>query len=144
MARNALRIRDRNLAEGLRSALERGAFAPAEASRVIRALEGLSQQDLADRLGLSLKVIRAIESGRANPGLASLEQLAAAADLRVAFVGRSRQAELMDASDRVDEERRRRHADADALASGRHSARSMHERNALRVDDVAFELRSLE
>lgn len=143
MAKNALRIQDRDLAEGLRSALERGAFGPAEASRVIRALEGLSQQGLADRLGLSLKVVRAIESGRANPGYASLEKLAAAADLRVAFVGRSRHAELMDAGDRLDEERRRRHADAAALASGRHSVRSLHERNALRVDDVAFELRGL-
>ncbi|MBM4218084.1 MAG: helix-turn-helix transcriptional regulator [Gammaproteobacteria bacterium] len=144
MAKSALRIHDRSQAEGLCCALERGAFAPAEASRVIRALQGLSQQDVADRLGLSLKVIRAIESGRANPGLASLEKLAAAADLRVAFVGRSRHAELMDAGDRIEEERRRRHADADALASGRHSVRSLHERNALRVDDVAFELRGLE
>jgi transcriptional regulator with XRE-family HTH domain len=143
MARRSRKVSDPQLAQALGSALERGSLAPAEASRVIRALRGLSQQELADRLGMSLKVVRSIESGLGNPGLESLEKLASAADLRVAFVGRSRAVEIMDPRERMADERRRREADARALGSGRVSERQMHARNALAVDELSFELRSL-
>jgi hypothetical protein len=49
----------------------------------------------------------------------------------------------MDPRARADEERLRRQADAEAIASGRVSAREMHKRNALRVDELSFELRGL-
>jgi transcriptional regulator with XRE-family HTH domain len=143
MARRSRKISDAGLAQALGSALERGALAPAEASRVIRLLHGLSQQQLADRLGVSLKVIRSIESGRGNPSFESLEKLASAADLRVAFVGRSRTVGLMQPGERVEDERRRRQAEAQALASGRVSERQAHEHNALAVDEHSFELPSL-
>jgi transcriptional regulator with XRE-family HTH domain len=136
-------VRDLGLAMALRSALERGSLAPAEASRVIRALSGRSQQELAEQLGMSVKVIRSIESGKGNPSYDSLSKIASAADLRVAFVSHSRSVELMDPRVRAEEERLRRQADAKALASGRVSERELHERNALRVDELSFELRSL-
>lgn len=37
--------------------------------RVLRAERGWSQQDLADRLGVSRQTINAIETGRYDPGL---------------------------------------------------------------------------
>jgi len=128
-------IADPDLARAFRAALERGSFAPAEASRVMRALAGLSQREFADQLGLNLKVIRSIESGRGNPNYESLARLAAAADLRVAFVGRSAAVDILDPAQRIEDERRRRQADA--------YVPGMHERNALRVDDLAFELPKL-
>jgi len=143
MARRPNRIRDSDLAAALRSGLERGSFALPEASRVIRALEGRSQQEFAEQLGMSVKVIKSIESGIGNPSYDALARIAAAADLRVAFVSQSGSVELMDPRARADEERRRRLADAEAVASGRVSAREMHKRNALQVDELSFELRSL-
>lgn len=143
MARRPQRVRDPDLAAALRSALERGSFAPAEASRIIRALDGRSQQEFAERLGMSVKVIRAIESGNGNPSYDSLSKIAAAADLRVVFASHSRSVEVMDPSARAEEEHLRRQAEAKALASGQVSAGELHKRNALRVDELSFELRNL-
>jgi len=92
---------------------------------------------------MSVKVIKAIESGNGNPSYDSLAKIAAVADLHVAFVSLARSVELMDRRARAEEERLGRQADAQALASGRVSERELHERNALRVDELSFELRSL-
>lgn len=143
MAKRAARVRDANLADSLRAALAHGAFAPAEASRVIRALEGLSQDAFAARLGINAKVIKALESGRGNPRYDSLAKIADAVGLRVAFVKASGVVELLDPDVRAADERRRRLSDSEALQSGKISARALHERNALKVDEVAFELPSL-
>jgi transcriptional regulator with XRE-family HTH domain len=143
MARKPKSVRDPDLAAALRSGLERGFFAPAQASRVIRALDGRSQQEFAEQLGMSVKVIKAIESGNGNPSYDALTRIAGAAGLRVAFVSESRPVELMDPHARADEERLRRRADAEAIASGRVSAHEMHKRNALRIDELSFELRGL-
>lgn len=143
MARKPNKVRDPDLAAVLRCALERGSFAPAEACRVIRALEGCSQQEFAEQLGMSVKVIKAIESGNGNPSYDSLAKIAAAADLCVAFISHGRVVELMDRRARAEEERLSRQADAQALASGQVSERELHKRNALRVDELSFELRSL-
>ena len=143
MARKPRSVRDPELAAALRSGLERGFFAPQQASRVIRALDGRSQQEFAEQLGMSVKVIKAIESGIGNPSYNALARIAAAAGLRVAFVSQSRSVELMDPRARADEERLRRQTDAEAIASGRGSAREMHQRNALQVDELSFELRAL-
>lgn len=143
MARKPKIVRDPDLAAALRSGLERGSFAPPEASRVIRALDGRSQQEFAEQLGMSVKVIKAIESGNGNPSYDALARIAEAAGLRVAFVRQSRAVELMDPRARADEERLRRQADAQAIAAGRVSAREMNQRNALRIDELSFELRSL-
>lgn len=142
MAKRAAKVRDANLAESLRMALAAGAFAPAEASRVIRALEGLSQDAFAARLGINAKVIKALESGSGNPRYDSLAKIADAVGLRVAFVKASA-VELLDPDARAADERRRRLADGAALQAGEISSRALHERNALKVDEVAFELPSL-
>lgn len=140
MARRAPRVRDADLADALRAALANGAFAPADASRVIRALEGLSQDAFAARLGINGKVITALESGGGNPRYDSLAKIADAAGLRVAFVKASGVVELLDPDARAADKRQRRLADSEALQAGKVSARALHERNALRVDEIAFEL----
>jgi transcriptional regulator with XRE-family HTH domain len=143
MARVAQRVRDPQVAEALQSALERGWFAPSKACRVVRALGGHSQADFAAHLGVSVKVIKALESGRGNPRYASLEKIAGAMGLSVAFVKPSVSVDLLDPAERAKEARRRRLADAQALASGDVSEGDLHRRNALRVDDVEFELPEL-
>lgn len=139
MAKKAAKVRDANLADSLRAALAEGAFAPADASRVIRALKGLSQDAFAARLGINAKVIKALESGRGNPRYDSLAKIADAVGLRVAFV-KAPAVELLDPDARAADERRRRLADSEALQAGKLSARALHERYALKVDEVAFEL----
>ena len=140
MARRARRVRDANLADALRTALDNGAFALADASRAIRALEGLSRDAFAARLGINAKVIKALESGGGNPRYDSLAKIADAAGLRVAFVKASGVVELLDPDARAADKRRRRLADSEALQAGEVSARALHERNALAVDEIAFEL----
>lgn len=41
-----------------------------------RFLLGLTQQDLADYTGLSLRIIKSIEAGKANPSVATLSKIA--------------------------------------------------------------------
>jgi transcriptional regulator with XRE-family HTH domain len=137
-------VRDSDHARALRKALEAGAFSPAQASRVIRALAGDSQAALAERLGLNVKVIKDLESGKGNPGSVSLQKLAAAFGLRLVFARASTSIGLLDPVARAEQEHRRRRADAEAIRTGRVSARELNERNALRLDGVTFELRELE
>jgi transcriptional regulator with XRE-family HTH domain len=132
-----------DIAEALRLALEKGFLAPAEACKVLRSLEGCSQKDFAARLGINVKVIRALESGSGSPRYDSLGKIAEPFGLRVAFVKPSVDVEIMDPDERAAEKHRRREADADALASGRMSPRELLQRNELRVGDVSFELPEL-
>lgn len=41
-----------------------------------RVLLGLTQQDLSDYTGLSLRIIKSIEAGKANPSVATLSKIA--------------------------------------------------------------------
>jgi transcriptional regulator with XRE-family HTH domain len=41
-----------------------------------RALLGLTQQDLSDYTGLSLRIIKSVESEKGNPSLKTLEKIA--------------------------------------------------------------------
>lgn len=41
-----------------------------------RSLLGLTQQDLADYTGLSLRIIKSIESGKGNPSIGTLNKIA--------------------------------------------------------------------
>ena len=41
-----------------------------------RSLLGLTQQDLADYTGLSLRIIKSIEAGKGNPSVATLSKIA--------------------------------------------------------------------
>lgn len=48
-----------------------------------RALLGLTQQDLADYTGLSLRIIKSIEAGKGNPSVATLSKIAATLGLEL-------------------------------------------------------------
>ena len=50
-----------------------------------RALLGLTQQDLADYTGLSLRIIKTIEAGKGNPSVATLSKIAATLGLELAL-----------------------------------------------------------
>lgn len=41
-----------------------------------RAILGLTQQDLADYTGLSVRFIKSVEAGKGNPSIGSLEKIA--------------------------------------------------------------------
>ena len=47
-----------------------------EIIRERRNLLGLTQQDLADYTGLSLRIIKSIESGKGNPAIGNLNRIA--------------------------------------------------------------------
>lgn len=48
-----------------------------------RALLGLTQQDLADYTGLSLRFIKSIEAGKGNPSISTLEKIAETLGLEI-------------------------------------------------------------
>jgi transcriptional regulator with XRE-family HTH domain len=140
MARRPKRIENPEFASGLREALRRGAFAPDVACKVLRALQGKSQAEFAGELGVSIKVIKALESGRGNVGFQTLEKIASAAGLRVAFADARSGAEILDPDARAAVKQRRRASDAQNLASGNVTEAELHRRNAMQVDDLEFDL----
>ena len=50
-----------------------------------RALLGLTQQDLADYTGLSLRIIKSNEAGKGNPSVATLSKIAETLGLELAL-----------------------------------------------------------
>ena len=48
-----------------------------------RALLGLTQQDLADYTGLSVRFIKSVEAGKGNPSIGSLEKIAQVLGLEI-------------------------------------------------------------
>ncbi|WP_304719849.1 helix-turn-helix transcriptional regulator [uncultured Alistipes sp.] len=48
-----------------------------------RSLLGLTQQDLADYTGLSLRIIKSIESGKGNPSIGTLNKIADVLGLKI-------------------------------------------------------------
>ena len=48
-----------------------------------RAILGLTQQDLADYTGLSVRFIKSVEAGKGNPSIGSLEKIAQILGLEV-------------------------------------------------------------
>lgn len=48
-----------------------------------RALLSLTQQDLADYAGVSLRIIRSIEAGKGNPSVATISKIAEVLGLRL-------------------------------------------------------------
>ena len=77
---------DPALAAALRAALGQGAFVPADACRVLRALENYSIADMAEHVGVEEHVIEALESSGGRVDVRAVEKLAAAFDLRVALI----------------------------------------------------------
>ncbi len=54
--------------------------------RELRAFKGLTQQELADQVGLSISVIRNLEGGRSNPSISFLFKLADFFDVTTDFL----------------------------------------------------------
>lgn len=48
-----------------------------------RTLLGLTQQDLADYTGLSLRIIKSIEAGKGNPSMSTLTKIAEVLGLEI-------------------------------------------------------------
>jgi transcriptional regulator with XRE-family HTH domain len=141
MARiDKLEAADPKRREDLKVALEAGAFRLGAGCRLLRQLHGLSQADLAAMLGVNLKVIKALESGKGNPGLASIEKIAEAFGLAVVFVKKDTVAEILDGEARAREKARSREADVEALAAGRLSEHELNAKNALKVGHVGFKI----
>jgi transcriptional regulator with XRE-family HTH domain len=143
MARKANQIRSNDQARALEQALRVGAFGPADACKVVRSLRGHSQKQFAQQIGLSVKIIKSLESGRGNVGFQWIEKVAAAAGMRIAFIAGSSSVELFDPRERMKQERLRRIADSDAVSSGKFSEAQLHKRNAMSLGDVEYALPEL-
>lgn len=48
-----------------------------------RAILGLTQQDLSDYTGLSLRFIKSVEAGKGNPSIKSLDRIASVLGLEI-------------------------------------------------------------
>ncbi len=144
MPKKANKVESDEARRALRNALEGGSFALADACRAIRAVEGVSQAALAARVGVDVKVVKSLESGRGNPRLSSLERIADSAGLRVAFVRRKEAVGLLDPAQRAADEHRYRVADAEAVESGRMSVRERDADNAMVIGPSSYELPELD
>ena len=91
-------------------------------------------------LGLNLKVIKALESGKGNPGFASIEKIAEAFGLAVVFVKKDTVAEILDGEVRAREKARSREADAVAFAAGKLSEQQLNAKNALKIRRMGFKI----
>ena len=91
-------------------------------------------------LGVNLKVIKALESGKGNPGFASIEKIAEMFGLAVVFVKKDSVAEILDGEARAQEKARSREADAVALAAGKLSEQQLNAKNALKIERTGFRI----
>lgn len=121
------------------SLLQTGRLGLPDACRTIRAIHSVSQDEFARRIGVNRKVVKDLESGRGNPGLASLARIAQAAGLRLAFVPEQNAVERLDAAERSREEDARRRTDAASLERGL-SPEALYRRNALGLGGVKLRL----
>ena len=139
MPRRPQRIYDQDLLAELRRAMQQGALAIGDVSRLVRAENGLSQSEFADSLNVALNVIKDIESGRGNPSLQSIEKLAAAAGLRVALVSADApRVALVSSQSLAREEGRRRRRALGEVVRGRKSLERHDVENALRIEGAHF------
>lgn len=72
--------------DALQAQAMRGEIGIAEAVRRMRHLSGLTQPQFARHRGISVQALRQIESGKANPTVASLDAIASIFGLRTGFV----------------------------------------------------------
>ncbi|MEE9597746.1 MAG: helix-turn-helix domain-containing protein, partial [Acidiferrobacterales bacterium] len=140
MARKRLKISDSDVREAMTFALQKGAMSIGDACKAIRAMKGLSQEAFASSIGLSLKVIKEIESGIANPKLSSLQRLAEAADLKVVFAAPSGVVRLGDLNDRVSEKKSSRERDFDMVSGGFSSSEKVNAVNSLGIGSFSYDL----
>ena len=128
------------LNEQVRSLLQEGRLSLPDACRAIRAMHGLSQDEFAKRIGVNRKVVKDLERGCGNPGRASLDRIASAAGLRLAFAPLRSAVAVMDPRQRLAEKQARRGADADALRLGVSEPQELYQRNALGLDGMKLRL----
>lgn len=138
--RSKVEAMDPKRRDDLRNALEAGAFRVGAGSRLLRQMNALSQADLAAMLGVNLKVIKSLESGSGNPGLAAIENLAEAFGLAVVFASKAAVAKVLDSAARAEEKARSRAADAQEVDAGQISEHKLNARNALRIGRAALKL----
>ena len=143
MARKRVKVINPELRDVLRNALQLGVLSIADACKAIRALYGFSQEDFANAVGLSVKVIKEIESGKANPRLSSLERLAAAADLQVVFAAPKGKVRLDALSHRNAEKQLSRQQDFERVAAGDKSSQELASVNSLQFGKIKYDLPEL-
>lgn len=142
MAKQAAKLNDSAHAKALRMAVESGSLQASEACRVLRALEGFSQDEMAALVGVNVKVIKSLESAKGNPGFKSLEKIANAFGLEIAFVKPRVSVGLMDPKARLAEERQIRLAEGAAIAASQVSAEDLNRRNGLKAGKARYKLPS--
>lgn len=140
MSRKHFKISNPDVKAVLRDALEDGAMSIADACKAIRAMNHLSQESLANLVGLSLKVIKEVESGKGNPRLSSMQKLAEFADLEVVFAAPKKKVRLGDPQDRAREKQMSRERDFDRSSAGSASNQSINKANALKIEKLRYEL----
>jgi transcriptional regulator with XRE-family HTH domain len=140
MARRQLKISNPEIQSVLRAALEEGAMPISDACKAIRALNGLSQESFANLIGLSVKVIKEIESGKANPRLSSLQKLAGFAGLKVVFAAQPKVVRLSEPGARREEKRQSRNRDFSRAADGAVSREEISRSNALKIGRFDYKL----
>lgn len=142
MPRKASKIGDLELIEHLREALQRGAMGWADSCRFMRASHGLTQAQFAQQVGVSLKVIKELESGSGNPTLESLNRIAERFGMRVGLVSSAVTVQLGTA-EVVRKRARERRAALKGLRHGKTTLKKLHARNALRGSDFKLGLPKL-
>jgi len=143
MARRRLKIDSPSVREALKNALEMGVMSISDASKSIRAIYGYSQEDFANCVGLSVKVVKEIESGHGNPRLSSLERLADVADLSVVFAAPKGSVKLEDINERRIEKQLSRNDDVDMVSSGVKSRDEVASANSLQFSNYKYDLPKL-
>lgn len=135
------RIADPELLGELHRAMRQGALSIRDVSRLLRAEKGLSQADFARALKVGQEAIKAMESGRGNPSLRTLEKLARINGLRVALIAADAPSvTLVSSASLAREKSRRRKRVLDDVASGRKSLVQHHAESALRIEGATFYL----
>lgn len=143
MARSSLKISDAQLRASLAQTMARGALSLADACRVLRACKGWTQQQLAAKARVALKVVKQIESGRGNPTLDSLRRVAALAGLEVGFFRPTATVRIGALDGYAKRRAAARRSQIRALKDGKTTLRRLHEQNALRGSDFTIELPEL-
>ena len=143
MPRFAPKLDDPALVDALRNALDAGALGLADACRYMRACEGLTQTQFAERVGVSKKVIKEIEAAKGNPTLASLKRVASSIGLDVAFVRPRATVKVGRELPSVARQAKVRQAELRAIKQGKTTLEQRHRANALRGRDFTIELPKL-
>jgi len=95
-AKNTLNIRKlseedrRKVRENIADQLAAGEVSLGDAVRLMRLAVGMTQAQYAQLVGVDIRVLAAVEKGRGNPRLDTLEKLASPYGLRVSFTRRAR------------------------------------------------------